>query len=127
MARIAGINIPINKVVHTALTYIHGIGDYNSKLICQKLNIPLNKRVNKILNSAEKVIANSEYTKNLSIQSGVEQEKVVVINPGVSPPQELNKTSLTKVESLLKTNLSKYCLYLHWLWRRRAKFKRFGK
>ena len=31
MARIAGINIPINKVVHTALTYIHGIGDYNSK------------------------------------------------------------------------------------------------
>ena len=48
MARIAGINIPINKVVHTALTYIHGIGDYNSKLICQKLNIPLNKRVNKL-------------------------------------------------------------------------------
>ena len=63
----------------------------------------LNKRVNKILNSAEKVIANSEYTKNLSIQSGVEQEKVVVINPGINPAQELNKTSLSKVESLLKT------------------------
>ena len=26
MARIAGINIPQNKVVHVALTYIHGIG-----------------------------------------------------------------------------------------------------
>ena len=33
----------------------------------------------------------------------MEQEKIVVINPGISPAQELNKTSLTKVESLLKT------------------------
>ncbi len=63
----------------------------------------LNKRANKVLNSVEKVIANSEYTKNLAIQNGVEQEKVIVINPGISPAQELNKTSLTKVESLLKT------------------------
>jgi len=63
----------------------------------------LNKRANKVLNSVEKVIANSEYTKNLAIQNGVEQEKVVVINPGISPAQELNRTSLTKVESLLKT------------------------
>ncbi len=62
----------------------------------------LNKRANKVLNSVEKVIANSEYTKNLAIQNGVEQEKIVVINPGISPAQELNKTSLTKVESLLK-------------------------
>ena len=31
MARIAGVNIPVDKVVHTALTYIHGIGDHNSK------------------------------------------------------------------------------------------------
>ncbi len=62
----------------------------------------LNKRANKVLNSVEKVIANSEYTKNLAIQNGVEQEKVVVINPGISPAQELNRTSLTKVESLLK-------------------------
>ena len=63
----------------------------------------LNKRANKVLNSVEKIIANSEYTKNLAIQNGVEQEKVVVINPGISPAKELNKTSLTKVESLLKT------------------------
>ena len=31
MARIAGVNIPQDKVVHTALTYIHGIGNFNSK------------------------------------------------------------------------------------------------
>ena len=27
MARIAGVNIPQNKVVHVALTYIHGVGE----------------------------------------------------------------------------------------------------
>ena len=40
MARIAGINIPQNKVVSIALTYIHGIGPYSSKKICEKLEIP---------------------------------------------------------------------------------------
>ena len=63
----------------------------------------LNKRVVKVLNNVEKVIANSEYTKNLAINNGVNKEKVIVINPGVDPAQELNKKSLEKVESLLKT------------------------
>ena len=63
----------------------------------------LNKRVIKVLNNVEKVIANSEYTKNLAINSGVNKDKIIVINPGVDPVQELNKKSLEKVESLLKT------------------------
>ena len=62
----------------------------------------LNKRANKILNNIEKVIANSEYTKNLAINNGVEANRIVVINPGVNPGPELNKKSLDKVESLLK-------------------------
>ena len=48
MARIAGINIPQNKVVSIALTYIHGIGLYSSKKICKKLDIPSSKRVNEL-------------------------------------------------------------------------------
>ncbi len=63
----------------------------------------LNKRVIKVLNNVEKVIANSEYTKNLAINIGVNKDKLIVINPGVNPVQELNKKSLEKVESLLKT------------------------
>ena len=43
MARIAGVNIPQDKVVHVALTYIYGIGNFNSKVICEKLNIPLDQ------------------------------------------------------------------------------------
>ena len=40
MARIAGINIPQNKLVHVGLTYIYGIGDKFSKQICSALNFP---------------------------------------------------------------------------------------
>ena len=46
MARIAGVNIPQNKVVHVALTYIHGIGKKFSDNICAKLEISRKKRVN---------------------------------------------------------------------------------
>ena len=46
MARIAGVNIPQNKVVHVGLTYIYGIGKKFSNKICSKLNISTNKRVN---------------------------------------------------------------------------------
>ena len=48
MARIAGVNIPQNKVVHVALTYIHGIGPKFSNDICAKLNISKSKRTNSL-------------------------------------------------------------------------------
>ena len=46
MARIAGVNIPQNKIVQVALTYIHGIGEKFSNNISAKLKISKNKRVN---------------------------------------------------------------------------------
>ena len=48
MARIAGVNIPQNKIVHVALTYIHGIGNKFSRNICEKLNISKNRRTNSL-------------------------------------------------------------------------------
>jgi small subunit ribosomal protein S13 len=48
MARIAGVNIPQNKVVYVALTYIHGIGYKYSNDICSNLSIPKNTRVNNL-------------------------------------------------------------------------------
>ena len=63
----------------------------------------LNNRLLKVLNNVEKVIANSVYTKNLAINNGVREDRVLVINPGVKPTEELNKKSLEKVDSLLKT------------------------
>ncbi|GAB4172299.1 MAG: 30S ribosomal protein S13 [Thalassobaculales bacterium] len=45
MARIAGVNIPTQKRVEIALTYIHGIGRAKSKEICDKVGIPVDRRV----------------------------------------------------------------------------------
>ena len=59
MARIAGINIPQNKVVSIALTYIHGIGLHSSKKICEKLEYPSSKRVNEL--SEEQVLKIREF------------------------------------------------------------------
>ena len=51
MARIAGINIPTNKRVEIALTYIHGIGLSSSKKICELANITNQTRVNSLTES----------------------------------------------------------------------------
>ena len=48
MARIAGVNIPKNKLVHVGLTYIYGIGNNFSQQICTELEIPKSKRVNEL-------------------------------------------------------------------------------
>src|SRR3954465_14503361 len=45
MARIAGVNIPTNKRVEIALTYIHGIGRTKAKEITTKLGIEPQRRV----------------------------------------------------------------------------------
>ncbi len=44
MARIAGVNIPTNKRVVIALTYIHGIGPAHAKAITEKLEIAPERR-----------------------------------------------------------------------------------
>ena len=48
MARIAGVNIPTNKRVLIALTYIHGIGRAKAQQIVDKIGIPVEKRVNQL-------------------------------------------------------------------------------
>ena len=45
MARIAGVNIPTNKRVVIALTYIHGIGNTKARAITEKLGIAPERRV----------------------------------------------------------------------------------
>ena len=48
MARIAGVNIPQNKIVQIGLTYIYGIGNKFSQQICSELKISKSKRVNEL-------------------------------------------------------------------------------
>ncbi len=48
MARISGINIPTNKRVCIALTYIFGIGPKKALDICTQASIEKSKRVNQL-------------------------------------------------------------------------------
>jgi len=78
MARIAGINIPQNKVLNIALTYIHGIGLHSSNKICSKLNIPSNTRVNKLTD--EQVLKIREFIDaNFKVEGDLRRETSVNI------------------------------------------------
>jgi len=83
----------INKII---ICLIH------SKEINHNEGTSLNKRVLNILNNVDHVISNSEYTKNLAINCGVNSSKITVINPGVNPTKELNKKTIKEAENLLK-------------------------
>ena len=48
MARIAGVNIPTQKRVVIALTYITGIGPQKASEICTKVGIPAERRVHQL-------------------------------------------------------------------------------
>ncbi len=48
MARIAGVNIPTQKRVVIALTYIHGIGSTKAQNICELCKIPNERRVQEL-------------------------------------------------------------------------------
>ena len=62
MARISGINLPTNKRVETALTYIYGIGLTTSKKICKNVGISDSKRVSSLTD--EEVLKIREYIEN---------------------------------------------------------------
>ena len=62
MARISGVNIPTNKRIHVALTYIFGIGPKIASNICTEASIDISKRVNQLnddeLNKIREIIDN---------------------------------------------------------------------
>ena len=48
MARVAGVDLPKNKRVEAALTYIYGIGRSRAKEICEKVKFPPELRVHQL-------------------------------------------------------------------------------
>ena len=48
MARISGVNIPTNKKINIALTYIFGIGSKIAGDICSEASIDISKRVSEL-------------------------------------------------------------------------------
>ncbi len=78
MARIAGVNIPTNKRVHIALTYIHGIGPKKANDICGAVGIAEETRVN-ALSDAEVVRIREEIDANHIVEGDLRRETAMNI------------------------------------------------
>ena len=57
MARIAGVNIPSQKKLGVALTYVYGIGSKFSVDVCKLANVDWNSRVNDLSESEIKSVS----------------------------------------------------------------------
>ena len=78
MARIAGINIPTNKRVLIALTYIHGIGKVTSKSICDAAGVNVSTRVNQL--SEQEVASIRQYIDgNVVVEGDLRRERTINI------------------------------------------------
>ena len=78
MARIAGVNIPQNKIVQVGLTYIFGIGEKFSKKICKDLDISKPTRVNQLTD--DQILKIREYIdKYYSVEGDLRREKSLSI------------------------------------------------
>ena len=78
MARIAGVNIPTNKIVQTCLTYFYGIGDKFSKKICSALDIPNSMRVNELTD--DQILKIREYIdENFTVEGDLRRENSLSI------------------------------------------------
>ena len=78
MARIAGVNIPQNKLVHVGLTYIYGIGEKFSDKICNALEIEKSTRVNQLTD--DKILKIREFIdKNFSVEGDLRRENSLSI------------------------------------------------
>ena len=73
MARISGINLPLNKQVYIALQYIYGIGDHYAEKICKELNIDRSKRVNN-LTEDEVLKVRELIDKNYSVEGDLRRD-----------------------------------------------------
>ena len=78
MARIAGVNIPQNKLVHVGLTYIYGVGNKFSYKICKDLNLSKTLRVNQLTD--DQILKIREYIdKNFTVEGDLRRENSLSI------------------------------------------------
>ena len=74
----------------------------HSKEINYKKESFRNRRILKAFNNIDQVVANSQFTKNLAVEIGIDENKITVINPGVFPAKNLDNSSMKEAEKLLK-------------------------
>jgi len=79
----------------------HKICLIHSKEINYKNNTRMNQRVLKVLNNVKIVVANSNFTKELAIEKGVNKDLITIINPGVNILDDIQSKNIKKAQDLL--------------------------
>jgi small subunit ribosomal protein S13 len=78
LARIAGVNIPTNKRIPIALTYIHGIGNAKAREICERVGVDPARRVNE-LSDAEVIQIRETIDKDYTVEGDLRRETAMNI------------------------------------------------
>ena len=93
-----------------SLEYLNGKYLFNKKILClihsKEINHPINSRFNKkmikSISKADFIISNSNFTKGLAINNGIEENKIKVIHPGINFYEEPDENNLKAAENLFK-------------------------
>lgn len=73
MARIAGVDLPRNKRMEVALTYIYGIGRVAAKKVCEQCDIDINKKSDDLTESEITKIREA-LDKNFQVEGDLRRE-----------------------------------------------------
>jgi small subunit ribosomal protein S13 len=78
VARIAGVNIPTNKRVEIALTYIHGIGRTTATRLANELGFPRERRVQE-LSDVEILLIREKIDRELTVEGDLRRQNAMNI------------------------------------------------
>lgn len=78
MVRLVGVDLPRDKRIEYALTYIYGIGLHTSRFVLKKVNIDPNTRT-KDLNEEQVGLLRNVIEENLRVEGDLKREKVLNI------------------------------------------------
>ncbi|MEM7402830.1 MAG: 30S ribosomal protein S13 [Myxococcota bacterium] len=71
MARISGVDLPVNKPLGVALTYIYGIGPLRAQQVLRQANIPQEKRTDAL---SEEEVANIRAAITFPVEGDLRRE-----------------------------------------------------
>jgi len=74
MARIAGVDLPRNKRMEIALTYLYGIGKVLSRQILAAAEVPLDKRTDDLDDAEARRIREAIETRGLKVEGDLRRE-----------------------------------------------------
>ena len=97
----------IEKIDNKILSNTKSFCLIHSKEINHVQGSLINKRMLKALNKASFVISNSQFTKKLAIENGLEEDKIRIIHPGCNYPIKIDNKNTEKAKELYRNSFPK--------------------